>query len=61
MSCTMHMAQPPVERERRVLYTGFSLPPLGTGDAAATAHARARLGAVRETAPLTVLDRHFKS
>jgi hypothetical protein len=61
LSCTMHMAQPPVERERRVLYTGFSLPPLETVDAAATAQARARLGAVRETAPLTVLDRHFKS
>ena len=26
-SCTTHMAQPPVERERRVLYTGFRLPP----------------------------------
>jgi hypothetical protein len=61
MSCTMHMAQPPVERERRVLYTGFSLPPLHSVDAAAMAQARARLGAVRETAPLTVLDRHFKS
>ena len=27
LSCTLHMAQPPVERERRVLYTGFRLPP----------------------------------
>ncbi len=26
-SCTLHMSHPPVERERRVLYTGFSLPP----------------------------------
>ena len=28
-SCTLHMAQPPVERERRVMYTSFSLPTLG--------------------------------
>jgi hypothetical protein len=28
-SCTMHMSHPPVERERRVMYTGFSLPPRG--------------------------------
>ena len=26
-SCTMHMSHPPVDRERRVMYTGFSLPP----------------------------------
>ena len=61
LSCTMHMAQPPVERERRVMYSGFSLPPLDNADADAIAAARARLGSVRETAPLTVLDRHFKS
>ena len=61
LSCTMHMAQPPVERERRVMYSGFALPPLATADAAAIAANRARLGAVREGAPLTVLDRHFKS
>jgi hypothetical protein len=61
LSCTMHMAQPPVERERRVMYSGFSLPPLDGADPAALAAARARRGAVRETAPLTVLDRHFKS
>jgi hypothetical protein len=60
LSCTMHMAQPPVERERRVMYSGFSLPPR-TSDTAALAEARTRLGAVRESAPLTVLDRHFKS
>ena len=24
-SCTLHMSQPPVERERRVMYTGFGL------------------------------------
>jgi hypothetical protein len=61
LSCTMHMAQPPVERERRVMYSGFGLPPLATTDPEALAAARARLGAVREGAPLTVLDRHFKS
>jgi hypothetical protein len=32
-SCTMHMSYPPVERERRVMYTGFSLPPR-SGDGA---------------------------
>jgi hypothetical protein len=61
LSCTMHMAQPPVERERRVMYSGFGLPPLADTDADALAASRARLGAVREGAPLTVLDRHFKS
>ncbi len=61
LSCTMHMAQPPVERERRVMYSGFALPPLADADAAAVAAGRARLGAVREGAPLTVLDRHFRS
>jgi len=61
LSCTMHMAQPPVARERRVMYSGFSLPPLPSADADAIAAGRARLGAVREGAPLTVLDRHFKS
>ena len=25
-SCTMHMSHAPVDRERRVMYTGFSLP-----------------------------------
>lgn len=51
LSCTLHMAQPPVERERRVMYSGFSLPPL---DAAAAAAGRAQLRAVREAAPVTV-------
>jgi hypothetical protein len=60
LSCTMHMAQPPTERERRVMYSGFGLPPR-TDDTSAIAEARTRLGAVRESAPLTVLDRHFKS
>jgi hypothetical protein len=49
-SCTMHMAQPPIERERRVMYTGFALPPR-SADADA---ARERLRAVREAAPVTV-------
>ncbi len=36
-SCTLHMARPPVVRERMVVYTGFGLPPrpgdeLGTAD-----------------------------
>ena len=61
LSCTMHMAQPPVDRERRVMYSGFGLPPLASADADAVAEGRAKLGAVREGAPLTVLDRHFKS
>jgi hypothetical protein len=61
LSCTMHMAQPPVRRERRVMYSGFSLPALGGADPAAVTSGRARLGAVRESAPLTVLERHFKS
>jgi len=61
LSCTMHMAQPPVERERRVMYSGFGLPPLASADADSIAAGRARVGAVRESAPLTVLDRHFKS
>jgi len=51
LSCTMHMAQPPVERERRVMYTGFGLP---APDPAAAAVGRALLRAVREAAPVTV-------
>lgn len=27
LSCTLHMSIPPVRRERRVMYTGFELPP----------------------------------
>jgi hypothetical protein len=49
-SCTMHMAQPPTARERRVMYTTFPLPPRSP-DAAA---ARERLRVVREAAPVTV-------
>ena len=51
LSCTLHMAQPPVERERRVMDRGFSLPLL---DPKAAAEGRARLRAVRQAAPVTV-------
>jgi hypothetical protein len=51
LSCTLHMAQPPVESERRVMYTGFRLPPLRPDAAAA---ARRRLRDVRESAATTV-------
>lgn len=51
LSCTLHMAQPPVDRERRVLYTGFRLPPL---DADAARVARDRLATVREAASVSV-------
>jgi hypothetical protein len=54
LSCTTHMAQPPVSRERRVMYTGFSLP---VRDRAAAAVARSRLREVREAAPVTVSQR----
>ena len=47
-SCTLHMAQPPVDRERKVMYTGFRLPPPNPEAARA---ARERLGKVREAAP----------
>ncbi|MEP6625303.1 MAG: phytanoyl-CoA dioxygenase family protein [Acidimicrobiia bacterium] len=51
LSCTMHMAQPPIEQERRVLYTGFALPP---SDPVAAAVANRRLLATaRERAPVT--------
>jgi len=52
-SCTLHMSQPPVERERRVMYTGFGLP---ERDAPGDAKRRALrdLGRVREGAYTTV-------
>ncbi len=31
LSCTLHEATPPVIEERRVMYTGFSLPPREEG------------------------------
>jgi hypothetical protein len=52
-SCTLHMAQPPVERERRVMYTGFGLPAkdeIGESQQ----RAMADIGAVREGAYKTV-------
>jgi hypothetical protein len=49
LSCTLHQSQPPVERERRVLYTGFRLPPRGTE---AEREALERLRAIREDAPV---------
>ena len=48
LSCTLHQSVPPVERERRVLYTGFRLPPRGTD---AERAALERLRAIREDAP----------
>ena len=50
-SCTLHMAQPPVTRPRRVLYTSLVMDAL---DSEASAAARARRNAIREAAPLTV-------
>jgi hypothetical protein len=49
LSCTLHQSVPPVERERRVLYTGFRLPPRGTD---AERAALERLRAIREDAPV---------
>ena len=54
LSCTLHMAQPPVEQERRVLYTGFGLP---APDAEAAAVARRRIQATREQAPANMSQR----
>ena len=48
LSCTTHMSQPPVDRERRVIYSGFSLPPR---DPAAVASGRKRLFRIRESIP----------
>jgi hypothetical protein len=50
LSCTLHMAEPPTVAERRVLYTGFQLPPR---DPEAAAAARRRITQARERAPLT--------
>jgi hypothetical protein len=50
LSCTLHMAQPPVTGERRVMYTDFSLPdPDG-----ARAPGEDTLKRIREGAPTTV-------
>jgi hypothetical protein len=44
LSCTQHMSQPPVERPRKVLYTGFGQRPANLAEAEKQ---RARLGEVR--------------
>ncbi|MEZ5322265.1 MAG: phytanoyl-CoA dioxygenase family protein [Microthrixaceae bacterium] len=49
LSCTLHMAQAPTETPRRVLYTGFRLPP--TGDDESRSANRRKLKASREGAP----------
>lgn len=46
-SCTLHMSHPPVESERRVMYTGFSLPPRAAG---AARKSIGSLGRIREQA-----------
>ena len=46
-SCTLHTAQPPVERERKVMYTGFGLAPLAPAGEART-RAVASISEVRE-------------
>ncbi len=48
LSCTLHMSQPPVTRERRVVYTDFSL------DDAGADPGEARIARVREQAYKTV-------
>ena len=48
LSCTSHMSQPPVDRERRVIYSGFALPP---ADTEAVASGRKRLYRIREGIP----------
>lgn len=52
-SCTLHMAQPPVDRERRVLYTDFGLPRIAEDDVA-FAERRRELRRVREGSYRTV-------
>ena len=49
LSCTLHMSQPPVTRERRVLYTDFSLPEQDGGDPG-----ERKIKRIREGAPTTV-------
>lgn len=50
LSCTLHMSQPPVTRERRVMYTDFRLPnrpgEIDPGEA--------KIRRIREAAPTTV-------
>ncbi len=51
LSCTQHMSQPPVERPRKVLYTGFQQPAV---DEAEAARNRTRLRAVIGKAPTRI-------
>ena len=51
LSCTLHMAQPPTETERKVLYTSLIMEPLNPTQAAL---AKQRLGTRREAAAVTV-------
>lgn len=51
-SCTLHMSQPPVERERRVMYTGFRLPE--DGSRVSDGDAEAKLRRIRENSYKTV-------
>jgi Phytanoyl-CoA dioxygenase (PhyH) len=48
LSCTLHMSQPPVAAERRVVYTGFRLPP---ADPDAVGRARKQLYRIMEEIP----------
>lgn len=54
LSCTLHMAQRPVTRERRVLYTGLRLPGPAGADPEAKTTALRRARTVREASPITV-------
>jgi hypothetical protein len=49
LSCTLHMSHPPVNRERRVMYTDFSLPEQPGGDPG-----EVKIKRIREAAPTTV-------
>ena len=57
LSCTLHMAQPPTQQERRVLYTGFGLP---APDAEAALAARTRIQATRNQAPVNMTQRRAR-
>jgi hypothetical protein len=50
-SCTLHMSHPPVTRERRVLYTDFTLP---TDEPELYSINEAKLRKIRQGAPTTV-------
>ena len=56
LSCTLHMSQPPVTRERRVLYTDFSLPEQDGGDPG-----ERKIKRIREAAPTTVSQQPARS